>query len=515
VFELIWAHSWRDGPCYASRLAKRSQSAREYVLLELAPTGFLRLAYAPLVEADATQYFYTIKDLRDAVAPLLNSSRKAMDEDKLTDDDLKRHRVGGRLVTRKEILRSKKCSCHSSTLLDQSLIYTPAVVSELAELFWNLEHADIASVTPTMELAKLALVTSKDEEDDIEQTATDSSNDTDATLVEDSAPRAGGTRTGGTGSPVGSPGASSSSVLGKRARDKEVVASRMSIDSDNFVIISKSPDVADADAAGPSRADVEMKDAEAPAQSGAKPPPPLPQRKTSESVMMFGALIIRAPAGVYADLLFIARRTTTRRIGVHGQLRLPDRDCPAQVQRDGRVGRRKVERGKAVRGPLSSSDSTNPHLPRIYSLFYGTLRQRLIAPPTHEGARAGSTHDSENVFSILPVSVSDEGYDIYDGLSSYFHSTAQLDSNTVSMEITLVDLPPVLQIQLQVSHVLGDPHTGLCVLMCDSECNGTARLASRGSRRRTSSLERRFAWIGFWTARTPISGRVRKSSYRN
>jgi hypothetical protein len=156
-----------------------------------------------------------------------------------------------------------------------------------------------------------------------------------------------------------------------------------------------------------------------------------------------------------------------------------------------------------------------PTYPPTHSLFYGTLRQRLIAPPTHEGARAGSTHDSENVFSILPVSVSDEGYDIYDGLSSYFHSTAQLDSNTVSMEITLVDLPPVLQIQLQVSHVLGDPHTGLCVLMCDSECNGTARLASRGSRRRTSSLERRFAWIGFWTARTPISGRVRKSSYRN
>jgi len=68
---------------------------------------------------------------------------------------------------------------------------TPLVVSELAELFWHLEHADIASVTPTMELAKLALVTSKDEEDDIEQTATDSSNDTDDTLVEDAPPRAG------------------------------------------------------------------------------------------------------------------------------------------------------------------------------------------------------------------------------------------------------------------------------------------------------------------------------------
>lgn len=82
-------------------------------------------------------------------------------------------------------------------------------------------------------------------------------------------------------------------------------------------------------------------------------------------------------------------------------------------------------------------------------LFYGTLRQRLVAPLS-EGSRALSTHESENVFSILPVSVSDEGYDLYDGLSSYFHSTAQLYSNTVSMEITLVDLPPVLQIQLQV-----------------------------------------------------------------
>jgi ubiquitin carboxyl-terminal hydrolase 25/28 len=97
-------------------------------------------------------------------------------------------------------------------------------------------------------------------------------------------------------------------VLGKRARDKEVVASWMSIDSDNFVIISKSPDAAnaDADAAGPSRADVEMKDAEAPAQSGAKPPPPLPQSKTSESVMMFDALIIRRLG--CADVLLLVGR---------------------------------------------------------------------------------------------------------------------------------------------------------------------------------------------------------------
>ena len=33
------ASSWRDNPCYASRLAKRSQPAREYVLFEFASTG--------------------------------------------------------------------------------------------------------------------------------------------------------------------------------------------------------------------------------------------------------------------------------------------------------------------------------------------------------------------------------------------------------------------------------------------------------------------------------------------
>lgn len=55
------------------------------------------------------QYFYTIKDLREAIQPLASVDSKALDFDKLTDDDLKRHRVGGRNVTRREITRSKRC----------------------------------------------------------------------------------------------------------------------------------------------------------------------------------------------------------------------------------------------------------------------------------------------------------------------------------------------------------------------------------------------------------------------
>lgn len=167
------------------------------------------------------------------------------------------------------------------------------VVSELAQLFWDLEHVDIASITPTMELAKLALVTSKDEEDDIEQTATDSSNDTDATLVEDALPRAGTL----TSSPVGSPRASSSCVLGKRSREKEI-GSRMSIDSvtdkDNYVIISKNLDAGPSGVVSAGDLEAEMKDVNetpAPAPSDTKPPP-LPPRKPTESVMMFGAVLL-------------------------------------------------------------------------------------------------------------------------------------------------------------------------------------------------------------------------------
>lgn len=54
------------------------------------------------------QYFYTIKDLREAVLPMSKLDLK--ENGKLTDEDLKKHRVGGRLVTRREIVRSRMCS---------------------------------------------------------------------------------------------------------------------------------------------------------------------------------------------------------------------------------------------------------------------------------------------------------------------------------------------------------------------------------------------------------------------
>ena len=49
--------------------------------------------------------------------PMSKLDVTTLDDEKLSDEDLKRHRVGGRLVTRREIMRSKKCMLFFQVLL--------------------------------------------------------------------------------------------------------------------------------------------------------------------------------------------------------------------------------------------------------------------------------------------------------------------------------------------------------------------------------------------------------------
>jgi len=58
------------------------------------------------------------------------------------------------------------------------------------------------------------------------------------------------------------------------------------------------------------------------------------------------------------------------------------------------------------------------------------------------------------VFSHLPVNVSEESFDIYDGLSGYFDDTVDFEGRKMRMEVSLVDIPPILQIQLQVRYFM-------------------------------------------------------------
>lgn len=55
-----------------------------------------------------------------------------------------------------------------------------------------------------------------------------------------------------------------------------------------------------------------------------------------------------------------------------------------------------------------------------------------------------------DLFSHLPINVAEDGFDIYDGLGQYFDDTVEFEGQKVPMEISLVTLPALLQVQLQV-----------------------------------------------------------------
>lgn len=348
------------------------------------------------------QYFYTIKSLREAVAPLANTSLKSLEDEKYSDDDLRKHRVGGRLITRREILRSKK------------------FVSQLADLFWQLEYCESAAVTPTMDLAKLALVTSRDEEDEeADKGGTDSSNDTDATLVEDPPSR-------------NTNNDSSSSILGKRYREEQGGSMAMDIDegspktpafdteNNGYVMVShppsprrsKSPRVASPSSSSTqdtATSVVVQSEMVQPIEDASKKPP-LPARKPtvpSESIMLFGKQ--------------------------HDVAECMD-NCMFQIE----IALLKFD-------GLNDPEEKGSIVKR---LFYGTLRQRITTLPDQRRLRS-SIHEKQDLFSHLPVNVTTSGVDIYDGLSGYFDDTVEFEGSKARMEVSLVELPPLLQIQLQ------------------------------------------------------------------
>lgn len=225
---------------------------------------------------------------------------KSLEDEKFTDDDLKRHRVGGRLVTRREIIRSKKCEQFSRPQSIIRILTILLVVSQLAELFFHLEYSDIAAVTPSLELAKLALVTSRDEEEDEDKGGTDSSNDTDATLVEDGPSRF--LASSPTMDMPRSPPISSGSVLGKRPRDRELDPSVMDVDGSVAGSPPKSTSPGPTEKSRSSSVLPEastsksLKDKDGDIDMDGPPPvppkPTLPRKATevSDSVMMFGKL---------------------------------------------------------------------------------------------------------------------------------------------------------------------------------------------------------------------------------
>ncbi|KAI0031039.1 hypothetical protein K488DRAFT_25458, partial [Vararia minispora EC-137] len=353
------------------------------------------------------QYFYTIRELRGALvdtggrlgaekAGAEGKAEGSKGKDEATEEELARTRVGGRRISRREIRRSQR------------------FVQQLADLFFQMQCADNAAVTPTLELAKLALVSHRDdaEEDEEAERAGGAGTDSDATLVDD--------------------GDTAMALDDARAPEREPDDSMPAIAAVPTIVRVDSP-VSSTEQRERGRRDVETPDREGlelprshrdvitpdrGAHDTATPdcaavkagPPPLPPRKVSSA----------------GGMLFGRQHDLTECMD----------NCIFQI-----------ETALLKFGGMAEAEDDKTSL--VKRLFYGNRKQRIVHEADVSG-RQPTVHEREDPFFQLPINVSDEGYDLYDGLAGYFADAAiELEGRPARMETSIADLPPILQIQLQ------------------------------------------------------------------
>jgi hypothetical protein len=125
------------------------------------------------------------------------------------------------------------------------------------------------------------------------------------------------------------------------------------------------------------------------------------------------------------------------------------------------------------------------------------MRQRLTVASDDTTRSQYSVHEKDDLFSHLPVNVLSDGVDVYDGLSGYFDDVVDFKGKKARMEVSLIDLPPLLQIQLQVGCDYSSIHLILTKYF-DRESSSTAKLFSHTNHKHMSNLQRLFTWIDSW-----------------
>ena len=106
-----------------------------------------------------------------------------------------------------------------------------------------------------------------------------------------------------------------------------------------------------------------------------------------------------------------------------------------------------------------------------------------------------SAHEKEDLFSQVHVNVAEEGFDLYDGLARYFDDVVEIGGQKKQMEVSIVDPPPLLQVQLQVIICASVTYSYKAHNVPSSGSNSTVRHSKHTSRKRTSSSARPSIWI--------------------
>lgn len=223
------------------------------------------------------------------------------------------------------------------------------VCALLNDLFVGLASSEASAVLPEVELAKLALLTSKDEEEAHPERAaaatSTGSADTDSTLVESQMglqterdqssppPLLPPSPPPQSSSMDASPSSPRVSVLGKRTseeleHERNERRSPMEVDGAPPPSMTLPPTAVELPPSTQPREDVEMQEASSSVALRPVGPPPLPPRRKTEPVgeMMFGSFSLGFLRFGSTCLIFLMMtRQTERRLGMHGQLYLPDR----------------------------------------------------------------------------------------------------------------------------------------------------------------------------------------------
>ncbi|KAI9610046.1 hypothetical protein H4Q26_007040 [Puccinia striiformis f. sp. tritici PST-130] len=411
-------------------------SAMEIVAYDPPQTSFDLPAGLNNIGNSLLQYFFSVRELREILLRFPEFEQD-VDEPQHQLDFKEKKRVGGRIVSASEILRSKQFA------------------SQLQGLFREMISTRSSAVTPERELAFLALVLSKDESPINVSNGTENSNgnhnssaSTDATLVDEQPVILGPIYNPSPPSPSTNliSTASSSTVLGKRksessGSDDGHSSSRNPMEIDGLVATDTKESIGSPTAATTTTTkDITM----------ATPSPILPSTSTSsepvsqpeQSTKSISPLVIDLtddslpplpPRPNHSKTLTTIESGSHMMFGRQNDVSECMDNCLFQIQ--AALDHQKIRDSGEFDGDGNL----------VKSLFYGTTRQSLI----YENPK-GKVSIKEEQFAYLLVDVAEEGRDLYDGLDKVFdESEVELDNGKASRRVGLVHLPPILQIQLQ------------------------------------------------------------------
>ncbi|KAE8231144.1 hypothetical protein CF326_g3845 [Tilletia indica] len=297
-------------------------------------------------------------------------------------------RVGGRLVSSAEIERSRKFVVHLSNLFD-NMITSPA-----------------AAVEPERELAYLALVSSRTEEAVLSTQVSDSKAPIEGKTVQLKAPD------DGLDAMQTDPQPSSEAMISTTQHTGDSEAA-----SDIPLISNGAPPSSD----DVPQAALTAAPLDVPKLAEKVDAPQTIELQAQESLMQLGA---QQDVGECLDNVVFQIEVGLRSAGAHPR---PLSESQEQAKTES----------------AAASASLNSAIER---LFVGISSQRVVS--VEPASDAKPSEPKREIFTLIPIDITHEGCDVYDGLDNFFDDE-HIEGSNVRRTVTLTEPPAILQIQAQ------------------------------------------------------------------